>query len=339
MNVPTKLAVFLGALLVVFGGAAGIGSAVGPVGSAPAADHDEPAAGHGDAASGHGDEEAGSGDDAGTEASGPAAALPKGLMVSQDGYTFRLGKTTVAPGTAVPVSFTIEGPDGRPVTDFDVEHEKRLHLIAVRRDFSGFQHVHPTVDAEGTWTGELDFTPGQWRVFADFKPTAGEALTLGSDVAVRGAYRPAAPPADTRTSTVDGYEVTLGGDLTAGQEAKLTLSVERDGEPVTDLQPYLGAYGHLVALRGGDLAYLHVHPEGTPGDGSTEPGPDIVFFTEVPSPGRYHVYLDFKHEGVVRTAAFTVTVSGDGTSAPQPADDSDDSEESEDSDGHSGDSH
>ena len=83
----------------------------------------------------------------------------------------------------------------------------------------------------------------------------------------------------------------------------------RDGEPVTDLEPYLGAYGHLVALRAGDLAYLHVHPEGAPDDGVTEPGPDVVFFAEVPSTGRYHLYLDFKHEGVVRTAAFTVTGS------------------------------
>ena len=63
---------------------------------------------------------------------------------------------------------------------------------------------------------------------------------------------------------MDGYTVTLDGDLTAGADAKLTLSVSRDGKPVTDLQPYLAAYGHLVALRDGDLAYLHVHPEGRP---------------------------------------------------------------------------
>jgi hypothetical protein len=326
MNVPTKLAVFLGALLVVFGGAAGIGRAVGPVDAAPAADHDDQEAG------GHAGMDTGSEGEAEADAeeSRTATDLPKGLMVSQAGYTLRLAETTVAPGTAVPVTFTIEGPDGSPVTEYDVEHEKRLHLIAVRRDFTGFQHVHPEMDSDGTWTGELDFTAGQWRVFADFKATEGEALTLGTDLAVRGDYRPVAPAADSRTSTVEGYEVTLGGDLAAGEEAKLTLSVAREGRPVTDLEPYLGAYGHLVALRGGDLAYLHVHPEGAPDDGATQPGPDIVFFTEVPSPGRYHLYLDFKHQGVVRTAAFTVTVSGEGGPAPAAT------EESED---HSGDEH
>ena len=82
--------------------------------------------------------------------------------------------------------------------------------------------------------------------------------------------------------------------------------MSRDGRPVTDLQPYLAAYGHLVALRQGDLAYLHVHPDGEPGDGRTEPGPGIVFHTTAPSAGTYRLYLDFKHGDVVRTAAFTV---------------------------------
>jgi len=306
MSVPVKLVGFLVALAVVFGGAAGIGRAVGPVDSSPAADHGDMGA-------------EGEHDMADMETTG-AASIPKGLLVSQNGYSFRLDQTTVSPGTSVPVSFTIEGPDGSPVTEYDVEHEKELHLIAVRRDFSGFQHVHPERAEDGTWSTSLDLTAGQWRLFADFKAAGAEAITLGNDLAVRGVYRPAAPVADTRTATVDGFTVTLDGDLTAGNEAKLTLSVTRNGTPVTDLEPYLGAYGHLVALRSGDLAYLHVHPQGTPGDGETEPGPQVVFFAKVPSPDRYHLYLDFKHDGVVRTAAFTVTASAD-TSRDDESDD------------------
>ena len=103
---------------------------------------------------------------------------------------------------------------------------------------------------------------------------------------------------------------------------------------------YLGAYGHLVALRAGDLAYLHVHPEGAPGDGATEPGPEVVFFAEVPSPDRYHLYLDFKHDGVVRTAAFTVTGSAAGSEAKHAEEsEAPDAEESDDSADHSGDGH
>ena len=314
MTVTTRLLLFGVALIALFAGAAGIGRAVGPVESSPTADH------------GDMDGDADDLEHAGMEKGGTdATALPKGLMVTQNGYTFRLAEPTAAAGDAVPVEFTIEGPDGTPVTQYDVEHEEDLHLIAVRRDFSGFQHVHPEMAEDGSWRTDLDLTAGQWRLFADFKATGADALTLGNDLAVRGSYRPTEPSStDSLTSTVDGYTVTLDGDLVAGEEAELTLTVTREGEPVTDLEPYLGAYGHLVALRAGDLAYLHVHPEGAPGDGTTEPGPEVVFFAEVPSTDRYHLYLDFKHEGVVRTAAFNVTGSSEPASEDAHAEESED---------------
>ena len=250
-----------------------------------------------------------------------AADIPGGLMISQDGYSLRLAEPAAAAGKRVPVQFTIAGPDGEPVTAYDVEHEKQLHLIAVRRDFTSFQHVHPEMAPDGTWSTELDLTPGQWRLFADFKATDAEALTLGADLAVDGVYRPVHHTEETRTAKVGDYAVALEGNLAAGADAKLSLSVERNGRPVTDLEPYLGAYGHLVALRDGDLAYLHVHPDGTPGDGTTQPGPEVVFYAAVPSAGTYHLYLDFKHQGVVRTAAFAVTSTGLETTESSETDD------------------
>ena len=287
MSTPLRVAGFIVALAALFGGALVVGKSVGPVAQEPEQQHT-------------------------THESTQTTdtEIPGGLMVAQDGYTFSLAEASARPGRGVPISFTIDGPDGRPVTSYDVEHEKRLHLIAVQRDFTGFQHVHPTLDDDGTWSVDLDLTPGQWRLFADFTASGAEGLTLGTDLSVSGDYEPAPDEGESRTARVDGYTVTLDGDLTPGSDAKLTLTVERDGRPVTDLQPYLGAYGHLVALREGDLAYLHVHPDGTPGDGSTEPGPDVVFYAAVPSAGDYRLYLDFKHDGVVRTAAFTVGAGG-----------------------------
>ena len=290
MSTPVKVTGFLVALAAIFGIALGIGKAVGPA-TEPAAAHD---GGHDTSTT--------------TEAAADEEAKPPGgLMVSQDGYTFTLADQQARPGRDVGVSFTIDGPSGKLVTEYDVEHEKRLHLIAVRRDFTGFQHVHPELGSDGVWSTNLDLTAGQWRLFADFKAADADALTLGTDLAVDGNYRPAEPADESRTAKVDGYTVTLDGELTPGADSKLTLDVSRDGKPVTDLQPYLGAYGHLVALRAGDLAYLHVHPEGTPEHGTTKPGPDVVFYAAVPSDGTYHLYLDFKHDGVVRTAAFTVS--------------------------------
>jgi hypothetical protein len=298
MSTPAKVAAFLVALAAVFGIAVGIGKLVDPA-SEPAATHD----------GGH--------DSSANEEAKP----PGGLMVSQNGYTFRLADQQAKPGRDVGVSFTIDGPTGKPVTEYDVEHEKRLHLIAVRRDFTGFQHVHPELSSKGVWSTKLDLTSGQWRLFADFRAADADALTLGTDLAVDGDYQPTAAGEESRTAKVDGYTVTLDGELTPGADSKLTLDVSRDGKPVTDLQPYLGAYGHLVALRSGDLAYLHVHPDGTPEDGTTKPGPRVVFYAAVPSAGTYHLYLDFQHDGVVRTAAFTVRA---GKAAPAEKEESSD---------------
>ena len=291
MNAPTRVAAFLLGVAAVFGLALAAGAGVGPLDAQP-----------GSSASSHEHVGAGHGADS-PEQSSPMA--PTGLSVSSGGYTLSLGSTTAQPGASRPLTFQVVGPDG-PVTTYDVQHEKQLHLVAVRRDFTGFQHVHPTLAPDGTWTTALDLRPGEWRVFADLKPAGAEPVVLGSDLSVPGRMSVASYPRSARVSTVDGYTVTLAGDLSVGGQSRLTLSLARDGRPVTDLQPYLGAYGHLVALRSGDLAYLHVHPAGVPGDGATAPGPAVEFDAEVPSAGAYHLYLDFKHDGVVRTASFVL---------------------------------
>jgi len=296
VNTPIKVGGFLTALAAVFALALGAGVRLGPDAKpATVANHDAHDA-HGSGAT--------------RVVANRAADIPGGLMTSQNGYTLVLDGSAATAGDDVAVRFTITGPDGVAVTDYEFAHEKQLHLIAVRRDFAGFQHVHPNLSPDGSWSTRLDLIPGQWRLFADFTATGADALTLGADLAVAGSYTPAEPAGEVRIARVDGYTVTLHGNLAAGTDAELTVSVERNGQPVADLDPYLGAYGHLVALRVGDLAYLHVHPDGASGDGTTEPGPEVVFYAAVPSVGTYHLYLDFKHQGVVRTAAFTVNTSG-----------------------------
>jgi hypothetical protein len=295
MNTPTRLGAYALGLVAVFGAAAGIGAVVGPVGAAAddTAAHDES---HAESPMN-------------TTAQRSSAAdthIPGGLQISQDGYTLDVASQLQA-GQVTPVSFRVLGPDGRPVTAYDTAHDEDLHLIAVRRDLTGYQHVHPELVADGTWSIPLDLTAGTWRLFADFDPGGDDpALVLGADVAVAGEYTPQPLPEPSVTAEVDGYTVTLDGELVPGAESEMTLSVARDGQPVTDLQAYLAAYGHLVALRDGDLAYLHVHPAGEPGDGTTAPGPDITFYATAPSTGEYRLFLDFRHGDVVRTAEFTV---------------------------------
>ncbi|CAL9544197.1 hypothetical protein SUDANB95_04259 [Actinosynnema sp. ALI-1.44] len=297
MNTAAKLSAYGVALALVATGAWAVGSAVGPLSAEQAPKADEGGT-HGSEAAGHGDTHSG------TVAEG-AQDLPKGLASTRGGYTLAPTATTLPTGTS-PLSFRILGPDGHAVTSFEVEHDKKMHLIVVRRDTAGYQHVHPEMAADGTWSVPVTLPAGgSYRVFADFKPAGAAATTLGADVAVAGDFQPKAH-AGTRVAEVDGYQVRLDGDLKPGQASPLKLTVSKDGKPVTDLQPYLAAYGHLVALRQSDLAYLHVHPEGSPGDGKTAPGPEIAFVAEVPSEGGYRLFLDFQHGGVVRTAEFTV---------------------------------
>jgi hypothetical protein len=192
------------------------------------------------------------------------------------------------------------------VRDFEVEHEKRMHLIVVRDDLTGFQHLHPRMDASGNWTTAITVPePGNYRVFADFKHE-GANQTLAQDLTVAGTADRQTLPAPSPTATTDdGYEVALtGADAAAGEPTELGFEVSRGGRPV-EVEEYLGAKGHLVALREGDLAYLHTHPSGGEHGGEHEGADTIRFETEFPTAARYRLFLQFKHEGEVHTAAFT----------------------------------
>ncbi|BCK53237.1 hypothetical protein [Nocardia wallacei] len=277
MNDRLRFAAFGGGLVVLFGAALGIGALVGdPAGPAP----------------GH-------------------ETMSNGLRSSEQGYTLTEIAAPGTPNEPGVLRFRIVGEDGAPVTAYTPLHEKDLHLIVVRSDARQFRHVHPARAADGTWSIDWKWAePGTYRVFTDFSPAGGPDLTLSRTVTVagEGADRPLPPPA--RTADVDGYHVTLGGDLTTAGGA-LHFTVTRDGKPVTDLQPYLGAYGHLVALRASDLSYLHVHPQGEVG--RTPAGPDVAFHAQAPSAGAYRLYLDFQHDGAVHTAEFTTAAT---TTAP-----------------------
>jgi hypothetical protein len=293
MRTGLKITAFAAAVAATFGTAYGVGAGVDPVvatGEKPAA-HE---AGHG------GHEEKGDAEESGMAMS-PSA--PGGLQVSERGYTLDLDRTRL-PSKTDRISFRItKDATGKPVTAYRKEHGKELHLIVASQDLTAYRHLHPVRAADGTWSTPVSLPKaGDYRVFADFTPAGEkEGLTLGAGLGVAGTYAPAALPAQSATAKVDGgYEVRLAGDLRAGKSTELTLSVTKDGRPVTDLEPYLGAYGHLVALRAGDLAYLHVHPH----DG--KPGPGVTFSATAPSGGTYRLFLDFKHDGEVRTAAFTV---------------------------------
>ena len=304
MNPAARLAVYGAGLVVAFGGAYGLAGAVVPD-SVVAQWNQE---------SGQMNEHAGHG--GATSETGTAVPSLKGVALSAEGLTLSPVAAPRGVGEAGVLSFRIEDAAGAPVAAYTTTHEKDLHLIVVRSDGRDFRHVHPTLDREtGTWSVPWSWAEaGSYRVYADFAPAVGNAVTLSRTVDAAGTVEPA-DPAPTRTAQVDGFTVTLDGDLVAGASSPVELRVTRDGAPVTTLQPYLGAFGHLVALRQGDLAFLHVHPEGdAPKPGETG-GPSISFQVQAPTAGRYLLYLDFQVDGAVRTASFVVDAAGAG-SAP-----------------------
>lgn len=299
MNTGVKITAFAAAVAAAFGAAYGVGQSMDAVvAEAEPARHDGHADGARESHDGHAAEGAG------------APSGPGGLQVSEAGLTLDLETQRLEAGRTTELRFAVvDDKNNRNVTAFRREHGKELHLIVASRDLTTYRHLHPVRAADGTWSVPVRLPDaGGYRVFADFTPDfkGARGLTLGADLAVSGVADPDPLPAESTTATVDGYEVTLTGALRPGASGELVLSVAKGGEPVTDLQPYLGAYGHLVALRSGDLAYLHVHPNGEPGDGTTKPGPEISFTVTAPSEGAYRLFLDFRHGGKVRTAAFTV---------------------------------
>ncbi|PZF87349.1 hypothetical protein, partial [Micromonospora endophytica] len=235
------------------------------------------------------------------------AAEAGGLAVSRDGYTLTPVSAEFTAGRPGELRFQIRDGQRRAVTRFAVVHDKPMHLIVVRRDLTGFQHLHPSMAADGTWSVPLTLPePGVWRAYADFTALADDgrqtATTLGVDLVAPGGYAPRALPPPATTTTVDGFTAGYQGTPEPGLTVPLTFRITAADGTSPALERYLGAYGHLVVLREGDLGYLHVHPEPELVDGA------IQFWLTTPGPGRYRLYLDFATGGEVRTAEFTAIV-------------------------------
>lgn len=227
-----------------------------------------------------------------------------GLAASSEGFRFVVQKTDLSGGS---LTFQIVGSGGKPVTDFAVDQTKKMHFYLVRSDLTGFQHVHPEMAADGTWTARLTASqPGSYRAYASFT-SAGKALVLSQPISVPGKASLVALPAASATTTVDGYTLTVGGaSLMSGMAHELTISVAQAGKPVTDLQPYLDTYAHLTAFHAGDQAFAHLHPQGAvSGDRG---GPKLTFHAMLPKPGDWRLFVQFQTAGKLHTAAITLRV-------------------------------
>ncbi len=239
-----------------------------------------------------------------TGASDPTNEQAGTLDPGQTKYTLNAAQTEIG---SEPFSFIITDPEGRPVTDYDVLHEKQLHLIVVSTGLQTYAHLHPELDESGQWTIALpDLPPGAYRAIADFSPAGAAPMNLHVDLVVPGKAATESLLEQTLVDDVDDLEVTLEA---AGSDWSEVVITVRRGDDVVTTQPYLGAAGHLVAIAADDLAYLHTHALD-----ETPTGP-VRFAVELPAGATHALFFDFKVDGVVRTAKFVIENEGpDGAS-------------------------
>ncbi|RNB78530.1 hypothetical protein EDM56_30505 [Brevibacillus fluminis] len=231
------------------------------------------------------------------------------IMADNVKVEWKLDQDAAAGHHKTAIRLAIKKTDGTPIEKFDQTHEKLLHLIVVSKDLSYFNHIHPVYEGNGVFDITNDFPAGgEYKVIADFKPTDGDAMTKMEWVRVEGT--PAAPvplvPDTSLEKTIEGNQVTLTSSaLEAQKEVIVTFSFldEKTKKPISDLEPYLGAIGHVVILSEDGQNYVHAHAEEDQGS-----GPEARFEAEFPKKGIYKIWGQFQRNQHVFTTSYVVNV-------------------------------
>ncbi|MEH7503500.1 hypothetical protein V7152_16060 [Neobacillus drentensis] len=222
-------------------------------------------------------------------------------------------KTTDHPkaNEIIPVTLLIKDKSNQPIKSFDTVHEKKMHLFIVSKDLAYFLHIHPKYKGNGKFDFTTSFPAGgDYKLFSEFTPKgAGDNSVESHWIHIDGETAEVKPlvPDQKLTKVVEGKKVTLSFDhIMAGMTLHMnfTISDATTNKPIKNLQPYLGAMGHAVAMSGDAKKYLHIHPMTTEGN-----GPKVTFMTIFPEKGIYKIWGQFQHEGEVFTVPFVVNVA------------------------------
>lgn len=229
-----------------------------------------------------------------------------------------------------------EPSSGAAVTQFATVHDKRFHLFVISQDLAHYAHVHPEQEPDGAWTLDVAVPEaGYYKLYADFLPVGGAPQVVALPFVTAGyrgdlASSAAALVADrVRTKTADSLRVELvlpDEGLVAGREEMFAFELKdaASGAAVTDIEPYLAAWGHVLLLSGDTQSVVHAHPvELVPeGDAQARGGPIVTFKALFPKAGPYRLWLQTQRRGQVSTAMFTVDVASPAAplspAAPQP---------------------
>jgi Heavy metal binding domain len=242
-------------------------------------------------------------------------------------FSVRLQTTPAAvwPGQPVKFRFTIFHPaTGKQIRDFNLLHDMPFHLFVISQDFAEFQHIHPDKQPDGGFTIETVLPrAGYYKIFCDFFPAGGAPQVIHLNLITAGfqgdlvSSQARLKPDNTFVKTVEGTRFELRfepAEPFSGRTAELRYHLTDDatGQPVTDLTPYLGAWGHTLILSEDATDYLHSHPTEMISEeadrGALRGGPDVVFDTFFPRPGNYRIWSQFQRRTKLITVPFTIHV-------------------------------
>jgi hypothetical protein len=260
---------------------------------------------------------------------------------------YRLDFQTIPPvvraGEKATMRFQIFHPGtGEPISKFEIVHERQYHLFVISQDMQFFEHIHPVQQPDGAWTIETTLPkPGYYKVLSDFLPGGGASQFIARPLVTAGYAGDLAGdqahlvPDTALTKTVDDLTATVSFDpspFAVALYGHLTfqLTDTASKRPVTDLQTYLGAFGHTLIMSEDMASYVHAHPldilampddDGGPPQFVIPPGadleklrggPEVTFEGLMPKPGRYRAWTQFRRNDRIYTFAFTFEALGEG---------------------------
>ena len=240
--------------------------------------------------------------------------------------------TKVVPGKPTTVSFTIQQPNGKPLTAYKTGSGPHtgVHLIIVRDDLAYIIHQHPPVGANGLLRQTVTFpAPGRYRVLVDAYPNipGGQPnFQLFQDRRRQGRVSPQGAAAVHLRSDRRRLPHRHAGPSEDPCDPGAVRPRRRDrsatGKQVTFV-PWFGALAHAIFFHEGSLDYFHTHicAPNAPNCGalpgvtssrvagtSTAPG-KLTIGVLLPAPGTWRLFLQMKLGGRVVTAPYTLKVA------------------------------
>ncbi len=216
----------------------------------------------------------------------------------------------IDPGMPVQLELEVLQPDsGERQTEFEIVHEKLMHLFWVSHDLEVFRHEHPVLGEDGLFRIEATFErPGAYRLMSDFFPTGGTPQMIPMMLTTRGFEEP-----------IEALTLDLEPDRVTKQGENVTVSIRTEPpEPMAGfltllffeldtargLQKFLGAWAHMLAVKDDLVTMIHGHPS------IAEGGKLIQMNVIFPEPGMYRIWVQVQRRKKVSTVPFTIEVAG-----------------------------